>query len=121
MNIIKFTELKSDLSQSINIDDFLTRMALVFDRVTPLVKDGGVIAVVIGDIYYKSAWFPLAFRVLDILLQEQRGLSLRGIVVKNMANSRAKRRSSNLWRYRSLKNQTYLFSHEYILVLRKGK
>lgn len=120
-NIIKFTELKSDLSQSIDIDDFLTRMALVFDRVTPLVKDGGVIAVVIGDIYYKSAWFPLAFRLLDILLQEQRRLSLRGIVVKNMANSRAKRRSSNLWRYRSLKNQTYLFSHEYILVLRKNK
>ena len=120
-NIIKFTELKSDLSQSVDIDDFLTRLALVFDRVTPLVKDSGVIAVVIGDIYYKSAWFPLAFRVLDLLMQPQRELSLRGIVVKNMANSRAKRRTSNLWRYRSFKNQTYLFSHEYILVLRKGK
>lgn len=120
-NIIKFTEVKSDLSQSVDIDEFLTRMALVVDRVTPLVKDRGIIAVVIGDIYNKGAWFPLAFRVLDILLQSKRGLSLRGIVVKNMANSRAKRRSSNLWRYRSLKNQTYLFSHEYILVLRKEK
>lgn len=120
-NIIRFSESQADLSQVDDISEFLRRLSAAIDEVLSLVKVRGIVAVVIGDIYYRSAWFPLAFRVLDLLTRPECGLSLRGIIVKNMVNSRGKRGSTNLWKYRSFRNQTYLFSHEYILVLRKEK
>jgi len=118
-NIIRFSESQADLSQVDEISEFLRKLSAAIDEALSLVKVRGIVAVVIGDIYHKSAWFPLAFRVLDLLTRPDRGLSLRGVIVKNMVNSRGKRGSTNLWKYRSFRNQTYLFSHEYILVLRK--
>jgi DNA modification methylase len=120
-NIIKFTEDDADLSRINEMTKFLDALKVAFGNTLRFLKKGGIVAVVIGDVYYKSAWFPLALRVLDQIQSSHSNLSLRGIIVKNMANSRAKRHSSNLWRYRSFRNQTYLFSHEYILVLRREK
>jgi DNA modification methylase len=117
-NIIRFSQMTGDLSQIDDVDDFLTKVSEVFQKTLKLVQNGGVIAVVIGDIYLRGAWYPLAFRVLDRLLSAESNVSLRGIVIKNMDNSRGKRKSGNLWRYRSLQNQTFVFSHEYILVFR---
>lgn len=120
-NIIKFSENKADLSRIDEMEEFLSALESAFRNAFEFLKKGGITAVVIGDVYYKSAWFPLAFRVLDLIQSSNPNFSLRGIVVKNMTNSRAKRHALNLWKYRSFRNQTYLFSHEYILVFRKEK
>ena len=118
-DIIRFTDVPGDLSACPTVDDFLISLDHVFRRWLPLLRKGGIIGVVIGDLYASSAWVPLGFRVLELLQSRDLGLSLRGIVVKNMTNSRGKRNMKNLWRYRSLQNDTFLFAHEYILVLKK--
>jgi len=120
-NIIKFSEHRADLSNIDGMGEFLSALESAFRNAFRVLKQGGIAAVVIGDVYYKSAWFPLAFRVLDLIQSSNPNFSLRGIVVKNMTNSRAKRHALNLWKYRSFRNQTYLFSHEYILVFRREK
>lgn len=120
-NIIKFSEHGSDMSNICEMGEFLSALESAFRNAFTFLKQGGIAAIVIGDVYYKSAWFPLAFRVLDLIQSSNPNFSLRGIVVKNMTNSRAKRHTLSLWRYRSFRNQTYLFSHEYILVFRREK
>jgi DNA modification methylase len=120
-NIVQYTSNPKELSQSKNLKEFSSRLEEVFDLWIPVVRKGGIIAVVIGDIYADGQWIPLAFDVLRLLQKEKYSLNLRGIVVKNMSNSRGKRNAYNLWRYRSLRNQTFIFSHEYVLILRKNK
>ena len=46
-------------------------------------------------------------------------LTLKGIMVKNVVNSRAKRNRERLWRYRALANGFYTFKHEYIVLFQK--
>jgi hypothetical protein len=120
-NIVQYTSDPKELSQSKNLKEFIGGLTEVFDLWIPVVRKGGIVAVVIGDIYADGQWTPLAFDVLRLLQNEKYNLNLRGIVVKNMSNSRGKRNSYNLWRYRSLRNQTFLFSHEYVLIFRKDK
>lgn len=45
---------------------------------------------------------------------------LKGIVIKDIEGNRGKMRSEGLWRYRTLKSDTFLFKHEYIFVFKKG-
>lgn len=45
---------------------------------------------------------------------------LKGIVIKDIVGNRGKMGSEGLWRYRTLKSDTFLFKHEYIFVFRKG-
>jgi hypothetical protein len=49
------------------------------------------------------------------------GLKLKSIVVKNYSDTRAKRKSAQLWRYRALKGNFYVFKHEYIFIFEKTK
>ena len=46
-------------------------------------------------------------------------VKLKGIVVKNIEGNRGKLGTSGIWRYRALKNDDYIFKHEYILVFKK--
>ena len=79
-------------------------------------KPGGYIGLVIGDTYRDGEIVPLGFRSMDALAST--GLKLRGIIVKDIQNTRAKRSSESLWRYRALKSGFYVFKHEYVFVFR---
>ena len=46
-------------------------------------------------------------------------VKLKGIVVKNIEGNRGKLGAGGIWRYRALKNDYYIFKHEYILVFKK--
>lgn len=113
-DIIKFSENPRDLSTALDVDDFTTRLSSLAKGILPAMAEGGHLALVIGDIYRKGEVIPLGFRSMDAL--SSLGLKLRGIIVKDIQNTRAKRTSENLWRYRALKSGFYVFKHEYVFV-----
>lgn len=116
-DIIHFSSDKSDLSNATNTRDFLHMFGEVLDNVTPLLRKGRYLGIVIGDKYNQGEWIPLGFYCMQEAMN--RGLSLKSIIVKNFEETKGKRNQQALWRYRALLGGFYVFKHEYILVLKK--
>lgn len=115
-DIIQFSKDKEDLSNAVSIEDFTEKLRLLVSAIMPAMAKKGHLGLVIGDMYRNGEVIPLGFRSMDAL--QSMGLSLRGIIVKDIQNTRAKRSSENLWRYRALKSGFYVFKHEYVFVFR---
>lgn len=119
-DIIRFSSRKEDLSNTTSAEAFARKFGDVAQNLSPLIERGGHLAIVIGDIYRKSEWVPLAFRLLQETQRRDPSLRLKSIIVKNMAGNRAKLNQERLWRYRALKGGYYIFKHEYILLFCKS-
>lgn len=120
MDIIKFTELQQDLSQISSLSDFLEKCLTCIKNAYKYLKKGNYFAIVVGDIYRNSEVVPLAFYVMDSI-KKSLNVKLKGTIVKNIAGNKGKLDSINIWRYRALKSDYYLFKHEYIFVFKKIK
>lgn len=118
MNIIKFTDKKEDLSQINNMNDFLSSFLKTCENILPFLDKDRYFAVVIGDIYKDSEVKPLSFNVMNII-QNNFKVKLKGIIIKNIEGNRGKLKNENIWRYRALKSDYYIFKHEYIFVFKK--
>ncbi len=46
-------------------------------------------------------------------------VKLKGIVIKNIEGNRGKFGQNNIWRYRALSSDYFIFKHEYILIFKK--
>ena len=117
-NVIKFSGDPADLSNCRDVDHFLRRFIEVYHNLAAFLEPGRHLAVVIGDIYQDREWVPLQ-NLTTINLIATGELTLKGIMVKNVVNSRAKRNRERLWRYRALANGFYTFKHEYIVLFQK--
>ena len=118
-SIIKFSELKEDLSNCVSVEDFTAQFGCVVDSVTSYLEKGRYLCLVIGDMYAGSEWIPLGFYCMQEVMK--RGYSLKSIVVKDMQGNRAKRNLENIWRYRALAGGFYIFKHEYVMFFRKAQ
>lgn len=119
-DIIRFSDDPADLSTLPSVDAFLAQFGRVVDRAVELLAPDRFLALVIGDTYSAGAVVPLGFRCMALC--QERGLVLKGINVKDIqGNERGKGRSTNLWRYRALRQGFFIFKHEYIFVFRKPK
>lgn len=118
-DIIKFSDKQGDLSNSPTVEDFTTKFGDIIANFYDLLEKDRHLAIVIGDKYTNSEWVPLGFGLMQETLKRADKLMLKSIIVKNMANNRAKLNQENLWRYRSLVGGFYIFKHEYIFVFRK--
>ncbi len=116
-NIIKFSDSKSDLSNTKSIDDFLKSFGKVLDNCLPYLDKKRFAAVVISDKYSGGEWIPLGFYVMREVLK--RGMILKSTIVKNFDETTAKRNQKELWRYRALAGGFYVFKHEYIFIFQK--
>lgn len=116
-DIIKFSDLEEDLSNSKSLNDFLGRFSLVLKNTIDILEKGRYLTIVIGDKYASGRWIPLGFCCLNEA--QKLGLILKSIVVKNMEGNRAKQNKEGIWRYRALSSDYYIFKHEYILILKK--
>jgi hypothetical protein len=47
------------------------------------------------------------------------GFRLKSICVKDMQENRGKRGQQHLWRYRALRDNYYVFKHEYVMFFEK--
>lgn len=118
-DIIRFSGDRRDLSCAESTERFLEMFGEVVDRVSPCLATGRYLALVIGDKYARGEWIPLGFLCMQEVLR--RDYRLKSIVVKNLHDTRGKRKQEELWRYRALVGGFYVFRHEYIMLFRKGK
>lgn len=118
-DIIKFSDLEADLSNSKSEDDFYFQFEQVLENFTPLLENHRYLVLVIGDKYTRGEWIPLGFRTMERVIKH--GYKLKSICVKDIQGNRGKRNQHNLWRYRALKLGFYIFKHEYIMFFQKKK
>ena len=115
-DIIKFSNLKQDLSNLNNLEDFLQKFSLVIKNTISILEKGRYLAIIIGDKYTNGEWIPLGFYCLNEA--QKLGLTLKSIIIKNMEGNRAKQNKEAIWKYRALSSDYYIFKHEYILIFK---
>ncbi len=118
-NIIKFSNLDEDLSNTKNLQEFLNLFGKVIDNTYDILDKDRYLAVVVGDKYSKGEWVPLGFYTMNEVLK--RGYILKSIIVKNFEKTKGKLNQEELWRYRALVGGFYVFKHEYIFLFQKHK
>ena len=116
-DIIKFSDDKSDLSNSESLDLFLESFGEVIDNSTKHLEKNRYCACVIGDKYSNGQVIPLSFYCMNIFIEK--GFQLKAIVVKNFGETKGKANQQAIWRYRAITNDFYIFKHEYIFVFKK--
>ena len=115
-DIIKFSNLKDDLSNAKSLKEFLEGFSLVLKNTITILEKGRYLAIVIGDKYTVGQWIPLGFYCMNEA--QKLGLTLKSIIIKNMEGNRAKQNKEGIWRYRALSSDYYIFKHEYILIFK---
>ena len=118
VDIIKFCDLKDDLSNTKSLKEFLDKFSDVLKNTIEILDNGRYLAIVIGDAYKAGKWIPLSFYCMNEA--QKLGLTLKSIVIKNMAGNRAKQNKEGIWRYRALSSDYYIFKHEYIFIFKKN-
>lgn len=118
MDIIKFSEKKEDLSLIGDLKEFITAFLQTCQNIMQYLDSKRYFAIVLGDVYKQSEVKPLAFYTMNAIKQNF-NVKLKGIVVKNIEGNRGKLGSANIWQYRALSSDYYLFKHEYIFVFKK--
>lgn len=116
-DIIKFSDDKSDLSNSESLDLFLESFGEVIDNSTKHLEKNRYCACVIGDKYANGQVVPLSFYCMNIFIEK--GFQLKAILVKNFGETKGKANQQAIWRYRAITNDFYIFKHEYIFVFKK--
>lgn len=116
-NIIKFTDMNTDLSNLKSIEEFLVEFEKVIVNSFELLENKRYAALIMGDIYQDSVWHPLGFQTMNLFIKN--GYTLKSIIVKNIDETKGKRGQRSIWRYRALSSDYYLFGHEYIFIFKK--
>ena len=116
-DIIKFSDLSGDLSNTKSLKEFLAGFSAVLKNTIEVLENDRYLVIVIGDKYSAGRWIPLGFYCLNEA--QKLGLTLKSIIIKNMAGNRAKQNKESIWRYRALTSDYYIFKHEYILLFKK--
>lgn len=115
-DIIKFSDLKEDLSNARSLKEFLDNFSKVLCNTMSVLEKERYLAVVIGDKYASGRWIPLGFYCMNEA--QKLGLTLKSIIVKNMEGNRAKRNKEAIWKYRAMSSDYFIFKHEYIFIFK---
>jgi len=110
-DIIRYSENRYDLSNAQNLDEFEAMLNLCVERLSQMVKRGGIMAVLIGDKRKSGQYYPL-FKTL--LMNDKIG-QLKGIIIKIQHNCRSDKRT-----YEQSNPFLIPIKHEYCLVFQKG-
>lgn len=116
-DIIKFSNNKNDLSNSNNFLDFIKKFILIVKQAKEVLKKDGYLSVVIGDKYQNGEIIPMGFYCMNEI--KKLGFVLKGVIIKNMEGNRAKAGKDNIWKYRALSSDYFIFKHEYIFIFKK--
>lgn len=115
---IRFGDDPRDLSNAGDVVSFLEAFGRAARNAAALVRPGGHVVLVIGDVWAGGEWLPLGFQCMEEC--RKAGLTLRAINIKDIqGNVRGKGRATNLWRYRALRTGLYVFRHEYVMLFRR--
>lgn len=115
-DIIKFSDLSEDLSNTVDIESFLNGFETVARHGYELLAPGRFAALIIGDKYADGELVPLGFWCMERM--NRVGFKTKAIIVKNIEGNE-KGKSANLWPYRALAGGYYIFKHEYVIIFFK--
>ena len=118
LDIVKFTDDENDLSQIGNLKEFIGKFKIVCENSLKYLDKNRYFAIVVGDVYKNGEVLPLAFYCMD-MIKRNFAVKLKGIVVKNIEGNRGKIGQNNIWKYRALNSDYFIFKHEYIFVFKK--
>jgi hypothetical protein len=118
LDIVKFTDDPNDLSQISNLKDFISKFRTVCENSLKYLDKNRYFAIVVGDVYKNSEVLPLAFYSMD-MIKRSFSVKLKGIIIKNIEGNRGKIGQNNIWKYRALNSDYFIFKHEYIFVFKK--
>lgn len=118
LDIIKFTDRDDDLSKISDLNVFIDKFISAINNGLNYLENDKYFAIVVGDIYKKSEIVPLGFYLM-YAIKKNFNVKLKGIIVKNIEGNRGKLGQQNIWKYRALKSDYFLFKHEYIIVFKK--
>ncbi|MBR1773978.1 MAG: DNA adenine methylase [Bacteroidales bacterium] len=118
LDIVKFTSQESDLSNISDVNIFIDNIVCSFRNALQYLSKNKYLAVVMGDIYKNSEVIPLGFYVMYAIKKNFK-VKLKGTIVKNIEGNRGKLGQQNIWKYRALMSDYFLFKHEYIFVFKK--
>lgn len=118
LDIVKFTQDRRDLSQISKLDVFLEKFILAMSNGLSYLKKDKYFAVVAGDVYKQSEVIPLAFHIMNAIKQNF-NVKMKGIIIKNIEGNKGKLGTQDIWKYRALQSDYFLFKHEYIFVFKK--
>jgi site-specific DNA-adenine methylase len=118
MDIVRFTDKPDDLSQTTSLKEFIGKFKVVCENSLHHLDNKRYFAVVIGDVYKNSEVVPLAFYCMD-MIKRYFSVKLKGIIIKNIEGNRGKIGQNNIWKYRALTSDYFIFKHEYIFVFKK--
>lgn len=118
LDIVKFTQDKRDLSQISCLDKFLEKFLAAMDNGLAYLRKGKYFAVVAGDVYKQGEVVPLAFNMMNVIKQNF-NVKMKGIIIKNIEGNKGKLGVQDIWKYRALQSDYFLFKHEYIFVFKK--
>lgn len=118
LDIVKFTNQENDLSNISDVNLFVDEIVMAFRNALQYLPKNKYFAVVMGDVYKNSEVIPLGFYVMYAIKKNFK-VKLKGIIVKNIEGNRGKLGQQNIWKYRALMSDYFLFKHEYIFVFKK--
>ena len=118
MDIVRFTENENDLSHITDLEKFIEKYILALGNVLKFLKPNRYFAIVIGDVYKNSEVIPLGFYVMNAVRQHF-DVRLKGVIVKNIEGNRGKLGMNDIWHYRAINSDYFIFKHEYIFVFKK--
>ena len=118
LDIVKFTQDKRDLSHISDLNVFLDKFVDAIHNSLAFLKKDKCFAVVAGDVYKNSEVVPLAFYMMNAI-KRNFNVKMKGVIVKNIEGNRGKLGVQDIWKYRALKSDYFLFKHEYIFVFKK--
>ena len=118
LDIVKFTQDKRDLSHIADLGIFLDKFVQAMRNGLSLLAKNKYFAVVGGDVYKNSEVVPLAFHMMNVI-KGNFNVRMKGIIVKNIEGNKGKLGTQDIWKYRALKSDYFLFKHEYIFVFKK--
>ena len=117
-DIIKFSDIKGDLSAEMKTEDFLEGFKKVAQIGYNALEKKRFAALIIGDKYANGELIPLGSMCMEKM--KEVGFMLKAVIVKNIeGNEKAKGKNANLWHYRALAGGFYIFKHEYIYLFQK--
>lgn len=117
-DIIRFSDFEDDLSNAADVEDFLDRLEETGRRAYSVLEEGRFACLVIGDKYDNGEWIPLGFFAMQRMVKA--GFRLKSIIIKNFEQTKGKRSTEELWRYRALVGGYYIFKHEYVFLFQKS-
>ena len=110
-DIIRYSENRYDLSNAQTLDEFEAMLNLCVERLSQVVKRGGIMAVLIGDKRKSGQYYPL-FKTL--LMNDKIG-QLKAIIIKIQHNCKSDRMV-----YEQSNPFLIPIKHEYCLIFEKG-